>query len=194
MTDKMKDRRFRRTRESLRLAMVGLLHETNWDEISIQMICNRADVARSSFYVHFDNKIALLDHVFFSREDEIKEFVTGGRRNAAEFLTLSWLVDHICESRELYYFASRSLSGQIILSRFKGVMGEVFRYELNDMAIAATNDQIDFVLGGAFAMIEHWIDSGTQQMKGQFKHRIYELARRVIDVDDKIHRTITNNE
>ncbi|PCI05585.1 MAG: hypothetical protein COB78_03035 [Hyphomicrobiales bacterium] len=180
MTDKTEDRRIRRTRESLRLAMVGLLHETNWDDISIQMICDRADVARSSFYVHFDNKIALLDHVFVSREDEIKDLVTQERRAEGEFVTLSWLVDHISESRELYYYANCSISGQVILSRFKSVMRDVFRHELDDAKISASDDQIDFTLGGVFALIQQWIDSGAPNLEEQLKTRMFELTHRVI--------------
>ena len=161
--------------------MVGLLHETDWDDISIQMICDRADVARSSFYVHFDNKIALLDHVFASSEDGVKAFVAEMPCKEGEIATLSWLVDHISESRELYYHANRSISGQVILSRFKAVMRGVFKHEMDDVNILVTDDQTDFVLGGVFALIQQWIDSGAQKSEGQLKKQIFELAYRVID-------------
>lgn len=161
--------------------MVGLLHETNWDDISIQMICDRADVARSSFYVHFDNKIALLDHVFVSSEGEIKEFIAKSPHKEGEIATLSWLVDHISGSKELYYYASRSISGQVILSRFKAVMHDVFKQELDDANITITDDETDFILGGVFALIQRWIDSGAPNLEGQLKKQIFELAHRMID-------------
>lgn len=186
MTEKKEDRRIRKTRDSLRLAMVGLLHKCDWDDISIQMICDDADVARSSFYVHFDNKIALLDHVFSSREGEIKEFVTQTPQIKGGFTTLSWLVDHISESKELYRYANRSISGQVILSRFKSTIREVFRHELTHIKTLATDDQIDFIFGGVFALIQQWLETNAQCSEQELKSRIYALTLSVIDKDIKI--------
>ena len=169
--------------------MVGLLHETDWDEISIQMICDRADVARSSFYAHFENKIDLLDHVFVSSESEIREMIAANPHVDGESTTLSWLVNHIGESRDLYHFASRSISGQVILSRFKKIMLGVFKHELDDAKITATDDQLEFVFGGVFALIQQWIESGATTSEDQLKRRIYELVYLVIEKGGNGRRT-----
>lgn len=54
------DRRVRRTREALRDALLALLVERGWDDIDVQALCVRADIGRSTFYLHFPNKEALL--------------------------------------------------------------------------------------------------------------------------------------
>ena len=56
------DRRSRRTRQMLGDALVGLMMEKRYDAITVQDIICRADVGRSTFYAHFTDKEALLQH------------------------------------------------------------------------------------------------------------------------------------
>ena len=60
MTDPMADRRVRRTRQSLHLALLELMIEKDFHEITVQDLIDRADVGRSTFYAHFTDKTALL--------------------------------------------------------------------------------------------------------------------------------------
>jgi AcrR family transcriptional regulator len=54
------DRRTRRTRQLLRDALLALLKEKRYEDISVQDIIERANVARSTFYVHYIHKDDLL--------------------------------------------------------------------------------------------------------------------------------------
>jgi len=47
------DRRVQRTRRALREALVALIVERGWEGFSVQEVCERADVGRSTFYTHF---------------------------------------------------------------------------------------------------------------------------------------------
>lgn len=60
MAPEKKDRRTRRTRQLLRSALLALLKEKRYEEISVQDIIERADVARSTFYMHYLDKDDLL--------------------------------------------------------------------------------------------------------------------------------------
>jgi AcrR family transcriptional regulator len=60
MDPEKKDRRARRTRQLLRNALLALLQEKRYEDISVQDIIERADVARSTFYVHYLDKDDLL--------------------------------------------------------------------------------------------------------------------------------------
>lgn len=54
------DRRVRRTRQLLNDALLALMHERPYDDITVQDILERADVGRSTFYTHFYDKDDLL--------------------------------------------------------------------------------------------------------------------------------------
>lgn len=54
------DRRIARSRRLLKTALSELLGERDYDAITVQEICDRADVARSTFYTHFESKEDLL--------------------------------------------------------------------------------------------------------------------------------------
>jgi len=58
MTVKSKkaDRRTNRTRRSLSTALVDLVKEKRFDDITVQNVIDRADVGRSTFYSHFRDK------------------------------------------------------------------------------------------------------------------------------------------
>jgi AcrR family transcriptional regulator len=71
-TDK-RDRRIERTRRTLREALIALILERGWDDISVQDVCNRADVGRSTFYTHFADKEELLVGGF----DDLRKVLRG---------------------------------------------------------------------------------------------------------------------
>jgi len=55
-----KDRRIRKTQNLLREALVSLIHEKPYDTIAVTEILERANVGRSTFYTHFQDKDELL--------------------------------------------------------------------------------------------------------------------------------------
>jgi AcrR family transcriptional regulator len=54
------DRRVRRTRRRLKEAIGELINERDYGALTVQDIADRADVGRSTFYVHFESKEDLL--------------------------------------------------------------------------------------------------------------------------------------
>lgn len=54
------DRRILKTKTALRDAMLALMAPRGWDEMTIQEICDKANVGRSTFYLHYQSKDDLL--------------------------------------------------------------------------------------------------------------------------------------
>ena len=57
------DRRVRRTRRQLHVALVELTTELGYDLVTVEHLTNRADLARRTFYAHYVDKDALLEAV-----------------------------------------------------------------------------------------------------------------------------------
>ena len=71
MTMKKTDRRVQKTRRLLQDALITLVSEKGFSSVTIQEILDRANVGRSTFYLHFDDKQDLLHSCF---EDLTKLF------------------------------------------------------------------------------------------------------------------------
>lgn len=57
------DRRVRRTRRLLREAFFELVKEKGYEAITVEDIVARADIGKTTFYVHFKSKRELLEHI-----------------------------------------------------------------------------------------------------------------------------------
>lgn len=70
MASKTADRRIEKTRKALKDALVYLIQDKSFESISIQEILDMANVGRSTFYIHYENKFELLHDCFqdFSKQ------------------------------------------------------------------------------------------------------------------------------
>ena len=66
------DRRVQKTRKLLQDALIELVAEKGYESVSIQEILDKANVGRSTFYAHFQDKEQLL-HSILNRLDELFE-------------------------------------------------------------------------------------------------------------------------
>ena len=57
------DRRVRKTRASLHGAMLTLLEDHSYAEITVEQLIGKADISRATFYAHFSDKDDLFLHV-----------------------------------------------------------------------------------------------------------------------------------
>lgn len=174
------DRRILRTKRALWGAMMELLHDQNWDEINIQMICARADVARSSFYKHFGNKAALLDFGFEGTQRDIEELIVAKSERGSAFVTLDWFVDHIAADARFFERVFQSAANYAVFLRLKKAMGTAFAREILMRGDVAEPFLVSFVVGGYFGIIERWVMQGCKDTQKDIKALVSEFAGRVL--------------
>lgn len=118
MDKKRIDRRVERTRQLLRDALVSLILEKGYQKITVQDIIDRANVGRSTFYSHYQDKEDLL----FSGFDELAFDLDRHRRLPDEtggdqehlLHSLEFFI-HANDNRELYMAMSESGGGEQLL-------------------------------------------------------------------------------
>jgi AcrR family transcriptional regulator len=69
------DRRVQRTRRMLHKGLMSLILEKKYEDITVPDILDRADVGRSTFYMHYQGK----DELLFSGFQYLESFLESGR-------------------------------------------------------------------------------------------------------------------
>lgn len=121
------DRRILKTQEALKTAIIELMTEKNFDDITIQELSDKANVSRGTIYLHYMDKYDLLDKLIEVHIDELRErcqasadldFVTGSiiwteyfEQNYAFFSTM-------LASKGAPFFRSRFLD--FLIEEFQG--------------------------------------------------------------------------
>jgi AcrR family transcriptional regulator len=149
---KTQDRRIAKTRAALGRALFALMQTREWENITIQLLCDEADVARSSFYAHFDSLGGLLDAVISANMPSAIAAGDGGGVVSA----LTWLVDHIAENRKLFFHTVNSPSGAAVLSRFKAAIKNDVRAGTAAKGFELSETQLAFLVGGTFEAVQAW--------------------------------------
>lgn len=66
------DRRILKTQEALKAAIIDLMKEKSFDDITIQDLSDRANVSRGTIYLHYMDKYDLLDKLIETHIDELR--------------------------------------------------------------------------------------------------------------------------
>ncbi|MBV8210035.1 MAG: TetR/AcrR family transcriptional regulator [Burkholderiaceae bacterium] len=130
------DARSLRTRDAVGSALISLMLGRAYDEVSIQDICDRADIGRSTFYAHFRDK----DDIF------IRHTVAFARALGRE---LCWdtdrcysfpvrqLLEHVREMRGLFDSLSKACRSEFIMTVIQNNFAEVFEERVGELRAGA---------------------------------------------------------
>ena len=99
------DRRSQRSRQMITEALLDLLMEKKFNDITIQEITDTANVGRATFYLHYRNKeeclVQLLTGGFDSLVAEIDQMTDKKNRDFVE--VLEKVFQYTCKNRKLYF-------------------------------------------------------------------------------------------
>lgn len=143
------DPRAIRTREVLKAALMQLLQQEDWAQISASAICRRAGVARSSFYEHFDTKADLLDEIFSNTMADIIPSAQPG----SPLATLDWLVSHVSAAPDFFAHAMAGKRGDALLPRFRAALKCRLEHELLLRGVEDRGSKAAYIIGGSMAYL-----------------------------------------
>ena len=172
------DRRVRRSRERLHEALVALTLERGWDRVSVQAVCDRARVGRSTFYVHFADKedalVGGLEHV----RDDLR-----ARPRTGAFAFLRGLLEHADESRRLFRAVIGKRSGLAVQRRFREIVLELMTDDLRAQRVARANLAVAsrFLTGALVELLFAWVDAREATPAAAVEREFSRLAKPVVD-------------
>lgn len=179
------DRRVARTRLALRDAMLALLPASGWDDLSIQAICEQANVGRSTFYLHYQGKDDLLSDGFAGLRDHLA--AQRGSSPTQGLGMLGGLIDHMAEQRAVFKAVIGQRSGHGIASRFKAMVRELVDLELKRRGLTAEQRHwlASYLAGGIVEAMAWWIDAPKPPSVREMERRLNLLAETSITMVTK---------
>jgi hypothetical protein len=169
MEHEKQDRRTRRTRQRLRDAFVALLKEKRYEDISVQDIIERADVACSTFYVHYVDKEDLLVGKWgvFSSNLGVHAGVLGHAENEGRFLlsTQGWF-HHIQAQGDLLKIIAKDPAMDLAMKTLHGILLEDMQTRIqshlpeNENASMPPSLAVDYLAGSLMTLLKWWMQQG----------------------------------
>ena len=161
------DRRVKRTRELLQQALIDLVSERGYAAITIQDIVDRANVGRTTFYLHFNGK----DDLFMScHAAVVSQFHFWPRSFSREHLLspqtppeMIGAFRHMAEARAQLYPIFHGQDNQLILKRIRTRSAQEIEACLRASFTAAESavpfDVLaNYLAGAQIAMVQWWLE------------------------------------
>lgn len=162
------DLRTIRTKESIKFAFVSLLKEKSYNSISVSEIASRARINRNTFYLHYESKDDLIEHllqnVIIKQESQLNEFATRlimdpeHVRSIYLFVIFKALLNLLASEADFY----KTLLKDDALSGYIGKIGFLIKKAVfNFFHIDNYHDEVlaEYTFSGFWGTIKYWLCS-----------------------------------
>jgi len=120
------DRRVRRTRYAVPNALFELMLEKDYDDITVADIAERADIVRSTFYMHYADK----EDVLRTGVDAVRDWAARMAPRDRRFGFSEPLYSHTCNVRPVLRKFAGQQSWALMQSLFMRILGDLIRDDL----------------------------------------------------------------
>ncbi len=158
------DRRSRRTRELLIHALLELIETRHYDQISVQDIVERADVGRSTFYAHYENKDALLMGGFEHLLEMLVQQIQCNSTGQLTFETVM-LFQHACGHYEIYRTLLWGTGFELLIKDGHTTLSEKIETRLRELRFAPDDNLVPLAVlacslaGSLLVLLKWWLDN-----------------------------------
>lgn len=174
------NRRAQMTRLLLRTALIELMQEKPFNEITIKEICEQADLNRTTFYLHYTDQFALLADV----ENEVYQKTLETLKNVKPAADAPGMIEtflnYIKSNASLFRILFVDADSEGFRSRFIQNMLNHLRFNI-PLSCAAEEEPylLCFLMQGSVHMIMEWIKRGFDMAPGQLAALIFRACNRV---------------
>jgi AcrR family transcriptional regulator len=169
------DPRVARTQRLLHDALIELTLERGWNELSVQQVCARAGVGRSTFYVHFADTEELLLSNF--RREHVVPHATG------TFGFLRPLIQHIDAHNALYLALLGTRCERAVRRRFMDIVAELVEADLARVMqpSAQRTAAVRYVAGACNETLTSWLSQRARSTPSELEHWLRQFSTGVVN-------------
>jgi len=190
---KTSDRRARRTRHQVNGALVDLIKEKRFDDITVQNLIDRAGVGRSTFYSHFRDKEDAFDQQWEQFNRLLADRIDWAKAGKESFFPVTFFFQHLQEAQSFYRGLVRSgkvdaifKSGVEHLSRN---VESALKERLKSKPVTIPIPVLAHHLANEFyGLLKWWLDAGMpytpEAMDKMFHRLVNPTLKSAMQIDD----------
>ncbi|MER8499352.1 TetR/AcrR family transcriptional regulator [Mesorhizobium sp. M1142] len=174
------DRRVARTRALLQDALIALIPERGYAALTVEDICQKADVGRSTFYTHYAGKDELRSAALEAHLQSLSKRVSANEKTGNRLFEFSLpMFEHARAFRSLHH-ALLASSGDTIHDQLRERIRRAVRTELAGKRIGYTGMPIEiavqFISGAFLAVLAWWISEDSKLSPAQIDELFQRMA------------------
>jgi AcrR family transcriptional regulator len=166
MQNPKNDRRSLRTRRIIHEALMSLLKEKRYDAITVQNIIVRADVGRSTFYAHYQDKEDLMSSLLMHLMEVLSQMPAQQSATGLErLLPARGLFEHVQQNQHLFKSMVRGRGLELFFEKGQDFWSQKIASELQanlpvgHIPAVPVPVTAQFVAGSFVTILRWWLDN-----------------------------------
>jgi AcrR family transcriptional regulator len=165
MRNQKKDRRSLRTRQVLDGALFELMLEKRYDSITVQDIIDRANVGRSTFYAHYQDKedlaVSSLEHMLDRLSEDFGQDASKGER----IVYTVGLFQHVQEQHQLFKALVMGRGFDLFFEKGQAYLSKRIETQVRALLPKGQKPQVplpilsNHVAGALVTLLKWWLDN-----------------------------------
>ena len=187
MPEKKLDRRVQRTRKLLNDALMALIQEKGYDSVTIEDITERANLGRTTFYLHYQSK----DDLLLDHHDHFVGQLNLGSPGRGELLgtepqaALVEFLGRLRDSRGIYQAFRHAKDADIIMRNVldRGIQAMVNSLEATfpDVQPSPPAEILSrYIVEGHFALLDWWIAKRRSETPEQIAAMLQQMRAAIV--------------
>jgi AcrR family transcriptional regulator len=182
------DRRVRRTRQLLQEALLALILEKGYDAITVQDVIDRADVGRSTFYAHFQDKEDLFLSEFEMLRSMFEQHMVAASPGTQDPWELTLVMfRHAQDQHRLYKALAGKQAGSIALTHIQRYLAALLREHLRPAMSRKTKAPVPpdvvahYLVSSFMGLLTWWLDQNLPYPAEEINEMYRKLTQPGVD-------------
>jgi len=161
---------------------MALMHEKNFDDITVQNVLDRAGVGRSTFYVHYRDKEDLFLSDVEDFLDQVSSVLKRHNVNPKRLLPVQEFFAHIRDMREFHAALVKAGKANDVWALARGFFARSIEERLQAAGVklepVQRSAQAHALAGGFFSLLDWWIDKRMKADPKEMDELFHRMAWR----------------
>jgi len=165
------NRRFHETDLKIQEVMLSIMNKHDFEDITVRAICSKAEINRSTFYLHYQDIYDLMDKMEYEMSKGIQagyegfaiDFADGDIFNPRY---LRVFLEHVYSHRQFYKVCLKNRKTFPIKRGFDSLWNLIMKPRFEKAGVHSEDEMMLYFVytqGGMTTLLRHWLDDGCRE-------------------------------